>query len=123
MEQALFTWEDPRGHKKLAWNGMSSNNKKEEIVDQLRKDGIGKLWVSKTKDDNPDVYWVSFLDGMQRVLLFTANPDVAREAQTAADLEPISMELTISLHGIGLSLVSEIDKRIVELLYMRMARY
>jgi vacuolar protein sorting-associated protein 13A/C len=122
MEQALFTWEDPRGQKKLAWNGMNASNKKEEVVNQLRKDGIGKLWVSKGSENDPDVYWVSFLDGMQRVLLFTSNPDVAREAQTAADLEPISMELTMSLEGIGLSLVSEIEKRVVELLYMRMAR-
>jgi vacuolar protein sorting-associated protein 13A/C len=122
MVQSLFTWEDPCGQKKLAWYGMNASREKEEVVNQLRKDAVGKLWVSKVSKNDPDVYWVSFLDGMQRVLLFTTNHNIAREAQTAFDLEPISMELTMSLKGIGLSLVSEIDKRVVELLYMQIAR-
>jgi hypothetical protein len=120
-EQAFFTWEDPKDQKCLVWNGLSSNNKKEEIVDHLRKDGLGKLWVPNCKEDDPGVYWVSFLSGMQRVLLFTANPEVAHEAKTA--YEPISMEVTVSIQGIGLSLVSEIEKRTLELLYMQMARF
>ncbi|XP_059483152.1 intermembrane lipid transfer protein Vps13 isoform X2 [Neocloeon triangulifer] len=119
MEQALFAWEEPRGQRSLVWNGLGANNKKEEIVDMLRKDGVGKLWVSANNDEV--VYWVSFLDGIQRVLLFTTNPEVATNAQAAAELEPISVELTMSLQGIGLSLVSELEKKIVELLYMRMA--
>ncbi|XP_065344717.1 intermembrane lipid transfer protein Vps13 isoform X2 [Cloeon dipterum] len=120
MEQALFAWDDPKGQRKLVWNGENSNRKKEEVIDLLRKDGWGKLWVPGTMEDEI-LYWVSFLNGMQRLLLFTANPEVINNAKAAADLEPISLEMTISLQGIGLSLVSELDKKILELLYMRLA--
>jgi hypothetical protein len=47
---------------------------------------------------------------------------VARDAQAAADLEPVDNEVFVSLHGLGLSLVSLQDKRMVELLYMGIAR-
>lgn len=84
------------------------------------QDGIGKLWLGQQQSEC--IYWVSFLDGMQRVLLFTANPEVARDAQAAADLEPVATEVSFSLHGLGLSLVSKQEKKMIELLYMGIAR-
>jgi vacuolar protein sorting-associated protein 13A/C len=36
-------------------------------------------------DDNTKVYWVSFLDGLQRVLLFTEDLAVAVNAQEVSD--------------------------------------
>ncbi|KAF4519295.1 hypothetical protein B566_EDAN017925 [Ephemera danica] len=93
MEQALYTWENPSGARLLIWNTLSANSKKEETADMLRKDGLGRLWLPSGQKD---VYWVSFLDGMQRVLLFTASPEVARDAQAAADLEPVETEVALS---------------------------
>ena len=49
------------------------------------QDGLGRLYMPSSTEI---LYWVSFLNGMQRVLLFTDSSEVARDAQVAADLEP-----------------------------------
>lgn len=71
-------------------------------------------------DLEEDVFHVSFLDGTQRVLLFTTNMKVAEDCQLAGDLEALEQEATISIHGVGLSLVNNIAKS--ELLYLCIAR-
>lgn len=68
-----------------------------------------------------EVYYVSFLDGTQRVLLFTTNMKVAEDCELAGDFEPIEQEITISIHGVGLSLVNNVTRS--ELLYLCIARY
>jgi len=82
----------------------------------LSQDGLGKI----TTPDNQKIYWVSFLDGIQRVLLFTADDTVAQDAQCAGEIETPNMTVTISIHGLGLSLVNNITKQ--ELLYVGIAR-
>jgi vacuolar protein sorting-associated protein 13A/C len=54
------------------------------------------------------MWWVSFLDGMQRVLLFTLDMNIACDAQSVGELEPLDKEITVSLHGLGLSLVNNL---------------
>jgi vacuolar protein sorting-associated protein 13A/C len=66
------------------------------------------------------MWWVSFLDGMQRVLLFTLDMNIARDAQSAGELEPIDKEITVSVHGLGLSLVNNLTR--VEVMYIGIAR-
>nr|CAD7427810.1 unnamed protein product [Timema monikensis] len=110
-EQMLFTWEKPTGSRQIIWNAA----KKKEFADDLRKDGIGEC--SLTGDDI--TYWVSFLDGMQRVLLFTPEMAVARDAQSAGELEAIDQEITLSIHGLGLSLINNAIR--TELLYIGVA--
>lgn len=107
----FYTWENPAGVRVLVWE---AGNKK-EIEDDLRKDGSGDYPIA----DNNYVYWVSFLDGMQRVLLFTCNPDVAENAQQAKRLAIIDQDVTLSIHGIGLSLVNNIERK--EIMYLRIA--
>lgn len=41
-------------------------------------------------DENNKCYWVSFLDGTQRVLLFTDQAGIAHEAQSISQLEVVS---------------------------------
>ena len=72
-------------------------------------------------DINEEVYYVSFLDGIQRVLLFTSNLKIAEDCQLVGDLEIIDQDISISIHGVGLSLVNNINRS--ELLYMCIARY
>nr|CAD7395131.1 unnamed protein product [Timema poppensis] len=110
-EQMMFTWEKPTGSRQIIWNAA----KKKEFADDLRKDGIGEF--SLTGDDI--TYWVSFLDGMQRVLLFTPEMAVARDAQSAGELEAIDQEITLSIHGLGLSLINNAIR--TELLYIGVA--
>lgn len=66
------------------------------------------------------MWWVSFLDGMQRVLLFTLDMNIARDAQSAGELESIDKEITVSIHGLGLSLVNNLTR--VEVMYIGIAR-
>lgn len=72
-------------------------------------------------DLEEQVFYVSFLDGTQRVLLFTSNMKIAEDCQLSDDFEVIEQEVSINIHGIGLSLVNNITRS--ELLYMCIARY
>lgn len=71
-------------------------------------------------DTEEDIYYVSFLNGTQRVLLFTTNLKIAEDCQLVGDFEPIEQEITLNIHGIGFSLVNNVNKS--ELLYMCIAR-
>lgn len=110
-EQLLYTWENPTGSHCLAWNA----GKKKEITDELRKDGIGEF----KPHEGQQMWWVSFLDGMQRVLLFTLDMNIARDAQSAGELESLDKEITVSIHGLGLSLVNNLTR--VEVMYVGIA--
>ena len=60
-----------------------------------------------SKINNNQLSWVSFLDGMQRVLLFTDHPELAAQlAKTTGEMERIEQEVDISIYGVGLSLVN-----------------
>ncbi|XP_020292498.1 vacuolar protein sorting-associated protein 13C isoform X2 [Pseudomyrmex gracilis] len=108
----FYTWENPAGPRKLVWE--DSNSK--EIEDNLRKDNLGAFQL---QDIDEDLFYVSFLDGTQRVLLFTTNLKIAEDCQLAGNLEVIEQEITLNIHGIGFSLVNNITKS--ELLYMCIA--
>ncbi|XP_026827312.1 vacuolar protein sorting-associated protein 13 isoform X2 [Ooceraea biroi] len=108
----FYTWENPAGSRQLIWE--DSNGK--EIENKLRKDNLGAFQLP---DIDQELYYVSFLDGTQRVLLFTPNLKIAEDCQLAGDLEIIDQEITLNIHGIGFSLVNNITKS--ELLYMCIA--
>ncbi|XP_024872138.1 vacuolar protein sorting-associated protein 13 isoform X1 [Temnothorax curvispinosus] len=105
----FYTWENPAGPRKLVWE----DNNGKEIEDNLRKDNLGTFALP---DIDEKLFYVSFLDGTQRVLLFTTNLKIAEDCQLAGDLEVIDQEITLNIHGIGVSLVNNITKS--ELLYM-----
>ncbi|GJQ73818.1 hypothetical protein Trydic_g18756, partial [Trypoxylus dichotomus] len=107
----FYTWENPAGVRVLVWEG----GYRKEIEDDLRKDGSGEYAIA----ENNYVYWISFLDGMQRILLFTSDQVVAENAQQAKRFEKIDQEVTLSIHGVGLSLVNNHEKR--EVMYLRIA--
>ncbi|XP_071565919.1 intermembrane lipid transfer protein Vps13 isoform X2 [Temnothorax nylanderi] len=108
----FYTWENPAGPRKLVWE----DNNGKEIEDNLRKDNLGTFQLP---DIDEKLFYVSFLDGTQRVLLFTTNLKIAEDCQLAGDLEVIDQEITLNIHGIGFSLVNNITKS--ELLYMCIA--
>lgn len=61
-------------------------------------------------------YWVSFLDGLQRVLLFTEYEDVVTKSSSTTGLDTITNSIEVKIHGIGLSVLNN-DKRI-DILYL-----
>jgi vacuolar protein sorting-associated protein 13A/C len=107
----LYTWENPSGPRILVWEGAH----KKEHSNDLRKDDIAEYSIN----ENYKVYWVSFLDGMQRILLFTQDEYVAKNAQAAKFFELFQQEITVSIYGVGLSLVNNHTRQ--EIMYMAMA--
>ncbi|KAK9871302.1 hypothetical protein WA026_011571 [Henosepilachna vigintioctopunctata] len=111
MHTMLFTWDNPSGPRVLVWEG----GYKSELENDLRKDDNGDYIVG-TKTESYKIYWVSFLDGMQRVLLFTEDSYVAENVQSVKQFETVDQELTVSLHGLGLSLIDNVAKK--DVMYM-----
>ncbi|GCC33396.1 hypothetical protein chiPu_0011865, partial [Chiloscyllium punctatum] len=101
-EARLFAWADPTGVRKLNW-GCAWKTAELDLL----KDQFGQfLW-----QNNNQIHWVSFLDGRQRVLVFTEDVAVISKARQAEDLMQFDMGVTISLHSLGLSLVNNESKQ------------
>lgn len=66
--------------------------------------------------DGSTAYWVTFLDGLQRVVLFTEIDYIAHNAETSTYLQHINQEIEIRIHGIGLSVVN--NETGVDIIYM-----
>jgi hypothetical protein len=66
--------------------------------------------------DGKQIFWVVFLDGVQRVLLFTDRQHVAQQCTRSLENEISNMEVNLSFDSIGLSLVHNTIKQ--EILYL-----
>lgn len=71
-------------------------------------------------DGQSHVHWVSFLDGRQRVLLFTEDTAVVTKARQSEELEQFQQELKVSLQNLGLSLVDNSSRQ--EISYIGITR-
>ncbi|KAM8804771.1 intermembrane lipid transfer protein VPS13C [Eudromia elegans] len=98
----LFAWTEPTKAKKLTW--MYSQNSGEH---DLLKDDCGQFAYNA----NIQIHWVSFLDGRQRVLLFTDDVALVSKARQAEELEQPDQEINLSIHSLGLSLVNNENKK------------
>lgn len=107
----MYTWDNPSGSRVLVWD--IGNGK--ELEDDLRKDDLGEF----APRSNQTVYWVSFLDGMQRILLFTEDRFIAEQAQSAKGLEEQQQEINVSIYGLGISFVNNETKH--EVMYVGIA--
>ncbi|CAG9815731.1 unnamed protein product [Phaedon cochleariae] len=107
----FYTWENPSGSRILVWD----RGNRKEIMNDLRKDTCGEFKLS----DRHNVCWASFLDGMQRVLLFTEEKSLAEGAQASNLFEVIQQEITVAVHGVGVSLVNNARRQ--EIMYIGIA--
>ena len=99
-EKVLFTWEKPSGVRLLNWKVCYKDAKTYENTLKTDEYDVFKI-------NNNQLSWVSFLDGMQRVLLFTDHPELAAQlAKTTGEMERIEQEIDVSIYGVGLSLVN-----------------
>ncbi|XP_072472489.1 intermembrane lipid transfer protein VPS13C isoform X1 [Notamacropus eugenii] len=98
----LFAWADPTGTKKLTWTYAENVGEHD-----LLKDECGQF----PYDANIQIHWVSFLDGRQRVLLFTDDVALVSKARQAEEMEQADQEINVSLHSLGLSLVNNENKQ------------
>jgi vacuolar protein sorting-associated protein 13A/C len=114
----LIAWQDPMGEKILIWS-PASTGKRSTYLDKLHGDGAGSYKFSSGSGSEQEYYWVCFLNGLQRVLLFTADSLLANYLQTSREIEVPTSDYTVLLHGIGLSLVNNYTHH--EIMYMRLA--
>ncbi|XP_029431385.1 vacuolar protein sorting-associated protein 13C isoform X2 [Rhinatrema bivittatum] len=97
QEVRLFAWADPTGTRKLTWKYAENGGEHD-----LLKDECGQFPYNQ----NIQIHWVSFLDGRQRVLLFTDDVALVSRARQAEEMEQPDQEMNVSLHSLGLSLVN-----------------
>ncbi|KAB0404968.1 hypothetical protein E2I00_016891, partial [Balaenoptera physalus] len=102
----LFAWADPTGTRKLIWS-YAANAGEHDLLKVPFDDECGQF----PYDANIQIHWVSFLDGRQRVLLFTDDVALVSKALQAEELEQANHEITFSLHSLGLSLVNNENKQ------------
>ena len=109
-ESCYFTWLNPSGSRKLVW---SISGFPDEYTNSLESDKEGVVELDKDRV----CAWVSFLDGMQRVLLFSDDASLCYQlAHTTGEFERIDQEIDISINGIGISLVN--NYKMHEVLYV-----
>lgn len=96
-------------------DGSSSSDDTES--DEQKPQGV-TFSLKKTRKDKVTVYWVSYLEGPQRVLVFTQDERIAYQARSNVDAEKSNMELFVSLSGIGVSLALESNYCQKELAYV-----
>ncbi|CAG2215324.1 VPS13A_C [Mytilus edulis] len=104
----LYTWDNAIGKREIIW----TLGEKQDEINDLQQDGIGEL----TDKCGSKIYWVSFLNGIQRVLLFT---DVATVAREIGQLENTEEEITFSIQRIGLSVTNDAKQK--EVAYIEIA--
>lgn len=66
--------------------------------------------------DNVAAFWTSFLDGEQRILLFTEREEIAFRSETTALLQKITQSVEVKIHGIAVSLIN--NEANVDVLYL-----
>uniref|UniRef100_A0A8C0ZIH3 Vacuolar protein sorting-associated protein 13C-like n=1 Tax=Cyanistes caeruleus TaxID=156563 RepID=A0A8C0ZIH3_CYACU len=98
----LFAWTDPTKPRKFTW-GYSQSFGEHDLL----KDDCGQFPYNA----NTQIHWVSFLDGRQRVLLFTDDVALISKARQAEELEQPDQEINLSIHSLGLSLVNNENKK------------
>lgn len=81
LEKMLYTWQDPAGDRVILWDDGDDT-----VENDLRRDGIKPI---KSSAGDTSAYWVSFLDGTQRILLFTNVQNIAFEANSANRLDKV----------------------------------
>lgn len=104
-QEIFYTWDAPTEDKHLCFGRNS-------VESDLRRDGVGELALA----NGAKGFWVSFLDGLQRVLLFTEVESIATRSESSATLQSVSQSIELKIHGIGLSVVN--NETGVDILYL-----
>lgn len=85
------------------------------ILERFTRSYVSSL-ICGSLEDNRKVYWVSFLDGLQRVLLFTQCEDIVTRSESSTALQSITQSVEVKIHGIGLSVIN--NETGVDILYL-----
>ena len=81
-----------------------------KLARKTKRSIIAKKRQQTIKADK-ESYWVSFLDGLQRVIIFTPDAYVYKIAQRPSLIERTNTSITAGVLAIGLSLVNDIESK------------
>ncbi|KAK6631306.1 hypothetical protein RUM44_005832 [Polyplax serrata] len=107
-KKIMYAWQCPTGKRKLTV--MNPKHMKDEIF--LDQDMEGHVCTLKGET----VRYVTFLDGIQRILLFTDDLGLSRSITNFLKMTNSGIEVICEIQGIGVSLVNNIN--CTEILYM-----
>ncbi|XP_066460243.1 intermembrane lipid transfer protein VPS13A [Eleutherodactylus coqui] len=97
----LYGWEDPTSEKALLWKCGTSTGTTTQTEDR----------VEYLRMENSIVYLVSFLEGLQRIVMFTEDEKLFQITYDSEKAELADQEFTISLSNLGISLVNNYSKQ------------
>lgn len=103
-----YTWKKPNGSRNLSWD--SGIGKKSFPTHDIMRSGSGSFDSSCGL-----LQWVSFLQGRQRVLLFTKEETFPLQCMECNGQSSVEQNVHVLLHGLGVSLVDNLNRR--EILY------
>ncbi|XP_054926779.1 intermembrane lipid transfer protein Vps13 isoform X4 [Dermacentor andersoni] len=106
---AHYTWDNPMSKRCLLWGpaDCAKLNKLELLMDDC--DQI------QLKDDRK-LFWIAFLNGRQRTLLFTEDSGLVFKIQESGALERNIYDMVLNVQAVGISLVTAIPRR--EIIYI-----
>ncbi|XP_053983322.1 intermembrane lipid transfer protein VPS13C-like [Hylaeus volcanicus] len=93
-------------------SGSFSSSESNVCDDDLKSSALKQAQTDKTI-----IYWMSYMEGNQRVLLFTQRETVFLKAKNIIDPESSKKEIFLSFAGIGVSVVSKSNEILKELVY------
>ncbi|XP_075454841.1 intermembrane lipid transfer protein VPS13A isoform X2 [Ascaphus truei] len=97
----FYTWEDPTSQRELTWICGKNTGRATQTEDR----------VEYLRMEDTVVYFVSFLEGLQRIVLFTEYEDVFEVTYDSEKAELAEQEIIISLSNVGISLVNNYLKQ------------
>lgn len=101
---------------KSAWLETKSGNFSSS-ESNICEDDIKSCILKEVQTDKTIIYWVSYMETNQRVLLFTQHETVFLKAKNIIDPESSKKEIFLSFAGIGISIVTKCNKILNELVY------
>ncbi|KAL1431458.1 hypothetical protein MTO96_014190 [Rhipicephalus appendiculatus] len=104
-----YTWDNPMAKRCLLWGSenCAKLNKLELLMDDCDQVQL---------KENHKLFWIAFLNGRQRTLLFTEDSALVFKIQESGALERNIYDMVLNLQAVGISLVSSHPRR--EILYI-----
>ncbi|KAK2588797.1 hypothetical protein KPH14_001672 [Odynerus spinipes] len=73
--------------------------------------------LGQVRKDKITIYWVSYMEGQQRILLFTEDESIFFNARNIIEPEISKREIFLSMAGVGVSIISKSNEEIKEFIY------
>ncbi|GLH03016.1 Vacuolar protein sorting-associated protein 13 [Gryllus bimaculatus] len=112
--EVLFTWSDPTGPCEIDFM-LNTKHAIDKEVCQLRRDGAGSIEIQR----GVHIFWSSFLDGAQRVMVFSKDSTITESGQELGK-DRVIRSLTVNLSGLGLSIIDNEER--IEVLYIAVTK-